>query len=133
MSIKQKVRQTVQTRAESRCEYCHIPDMVTSHTYHVDHIIAIKHDGSDELSNLAWSCLHCNRHKGTDIASYDRDTGELTPFFNPRSDVWNEHFELSGVHLRGKTPIGRVTVRILQMNHLEQIDIRNPLIDIGLF
>ena len=69
MSFNQKVRQTIQLRAESRCEYCHIPDVVTSHTYHIDHIIAIKHDGSDELSNLAWSCLHCNLHKGTDVAS----------------------------------------------------------------
>jgi hypothetical protein len=33
----------------------------------------------------------------------------------------------------GKTPVGRVTVRILQLNHPKQLRIRRELIDLGLW
>jgi 5-methylcytosine-specific restriction endonuclease McrA len=79
--------------------------------HHVEHIIAIKHRGQTALDNLAWSCFQCNGNKGSDIASYDIETGELTRLFHPRTDHWEEHFELdSNAFVVGKTAIGRVTV-----------------------
>ena len=33
-----------------------------------DHIIARKHRGGSERSNLATACFHCNNHKGSNIA-----------------------------------------------------------------
>jgi hypothetical protein len=44
--------------------------------------------------------------------------GDETPLFNPRSQVWSEHFQwiVDGTEVQGKTAIGRVTVLILQMN-----------------
>src|ERR1700678_1489146 len=33
----------------------------------------------------------CKRYKGSDIASVDR-AGHSVRFFNPRRDIWDEHF-----------------------------------------
>lgn len=121
----------MRSRAEARCEYCRLPEDFAVYPFHVEHIIALKHGGSSEPDNLAWSCFQCNVSKGTDVASYDADTGELTPFFNPRMQVWDEHFELVKGEIVGLTPVGRVTARLLQMNSPEQVAIRRALIAIG--
>jgi len=63
-------------------------------SYEVDHIIAIKHGGKVVLENLAYSCQHCNRYKGTDLTTILDNANTLIRIFNPRKDVWNEHFEV---------------------------------------
>lgn len=60
-------------------------------------------------------------------------TGELAPLYNPRLQHWDEHFELVGDEIIGKTPIGRITVRLLQMNHPEQVEARRLIIAAGLW
>jgi 5-methylcytosine-specific restriction endonuclease McrA len=57
----------------------------------IDHIIALEHRGSSDPSNLALSCWICNGNKGSDVASFDK-MGELSRLYNPRSDIWAEHF-----------------------------------------
>jgi 5-methylcytosine-specific restriction endonuclease McrA len=54
------VRQQVSQRANHRCEYCGLPNIFSFQPYQIDHIRAIKHGGSDDLSNLAWTCADCN-------------------------------------------------------------------------
>ncbi len=71
--------------------------------------------------------------KGTDVASYDPETGELTPLYNPRTQNWDDHFETHGAEIRGKTPVGRVTAYLLQFNATEQVDTRQFLISAGLW
>jgi hypothetical protein len=125
------VREQVRQRADARCEYCRKPEAVSTYPHHVEHIIARKHGGSSDLENLAWACFQCNVSKGSDIASYDIETRELTPFFNPRQQDWYDHFDLVEAEIIGKTPVGRVTVRLLQMNHPEEIEVRRQLILAG--
>jgi hypothetical protein len=84
--------------------------------FHVEHIIAKKHGGKDGSTNLAWACIFCNLYKGPNLASLDPDTGELTRLFNPRQDVWGEHFRMEGVRIVGITAIGRTTSWLLEMN-----------------
>lgn len=117
MTIKKAARELVIQRANSRCEYCRLLDIVSVHSFHIDHIIAVKHDGTDDVDNLAWSCLNCNLHKGTDTGSFDRETGNFVFFYNPRKDTWSEHFTLANYQIIGKTPAGQVTVRLFQMNN----------------
>src|SRR5271166_4827055 len=52
-----------------------------------------QHGGLTVLDNLALSCLHCNRHKGPNIAGTDPRTGEVVRLFHPRNDQWSVHFE----------------------------------------
>jgi hypothetical protein len=68
------------------------------------------------LDNLAFACLHCNRHKGPNIAGVDQATGALVRLYHPRLDDWAAHFLWDGRELRGKTLIGRVTIQVLAIN-----------------
>jgi 5-methylcytosine-specific restriction endonuclease McrA len=90
--IPEALRRQVIARARGCCEYCliHQDDVLAAHE--VDHILAEKHRGATILENLCLSCLRCNRHKGSDFASIDVDTGEVAMLFNPRTDQWTQHF-----------------------------------------
>ncbi len=122
----------MRARADVRCEYCLVPERLTLAPHWVDHIIAEKHGGQTEEDNLALSCALCNQHKGTDLASIDPDTGQVAPLFHPRHERWADHFVLVGSRVEGLTATGRVTVRLLQLNHPDRIDERELLLRLGL-
>ena len=131
--LPKAVREQVQKRAQGRCEYCHRPEAYTPYDYHVDHIISRKHRGSDELTNLAWACVRCNGNKGTDVGAFDPQDGVLTTLFNPRTQAWDDHFQLDEALIVGKTAIGRATALLLDMNHPAQVQTRTALIKTGLW
>ncbi|MBW4523508.1 MAG: HNH endonuclease [Scytolyngbya sp. HA4215-MV1] len=114
--IPADLRQMVRDRAQGKCEYCLLHQDFSIYTHEVDHIIAQKHDGQTTPDNLALSCLSCNRHKGTDLATFDPATGEVTLLFNPRNQVWIEHFLLDNGRIDGMTPVGRATAKLLMFN-----------------
>ena len=128
--ISAELRQTIANRAKQLCEYCLIAEADTFYGCEVDHIISLKHGGSSELNNLAYACAFCNRAKGTDIGSIST-AGEFTRFFNPRTDVWSEHFRLEGATIRPLTAIGEVTARVLRLNESARIHERNEMIQFG--
>jgi hypothetical protein len=92
--------------------------------FSVDHIVAAQHGGETEANNLALACLHCNRHKGPNIAGLDSETGGIVRLYNPRTDAWSAHFEWRGAELIGRTPIGRATVRVCAINAPDIIAVR---------
>ncbi len=118
-------RRLVEQRAESRCEYCRLPQSAAPlFRFHVDHVTPRQHQADDSLDNLALACPHCNRRKGPNLTSIDPESGRLVPLFNPRTQNWSTHFERSGSELRGLTAVGRATARLLAMNDEEQQAIR---------
>ena len=129
--ISSELRQKVIERAESRCEYCRFPLAASLLNFEMEHIIAEKHGGSSEEDNLALACPHCNRFKGSDLGSLDSETGILTPFFNPRTQSWGEHFQLDGAMIVPLSAEGRVTVKILQLNYPERLLERERLIKVN--
>ncbi len=52
------VRTQVAERAFYRCEYRLIKEEDSFFPFHVDHVMARKHGGSDALDNLAYACPH---------------------------------------------------------------------------
>ena len=126
--IRPSLRRAVRERANWCCEYCGIPDHIPLFPHEPDHIIALKHGGLTTSENLAYACFECNRAKGSDIASLDPMTGILTPLFNPRTQVWREHFQLNGAIIEPVTPIGRVTVKVLNLNNPARIAIRENVL-----
>jgi hypothetical protein len=130
--IPAELREFVRQRAGRRCEYCHLPDAVQLLPFHVEHIIAKQHGGSDEPENLAWACDRCNAYKGPNLTSLDPIGGELTELFHPRRDMWQEHFQLVAGEIHGLSPTGRVTVRLLQMNSRHRVELRRELQEQGL-
>ncbi|MEK6231591.1 MAG: HNH endonuclease [Luteolibacter sp.] len=94
------------------------------HTYHVEHIIARQHRGTDDFSNLALACHHCNLFKGPNLTSRDPDGDALVTLFHPRQHLWVEHFKIESAHVIGLTDIGRTTVFLLEMNADQRVDLR---------
>jgi hypothetical protein len=101
--------------------------------HEIDHIIAQKHGGKTDADNLALCCTLCNKYKGTDIASLDPDTGELVGLFHPRQHQWSQHFQVDGARFVALSPVGKVTIAVLQLNHRARVEERYLLITAGLF
>lgn len=120
------VRQ-VWRRAGERCEYCHLPADLYPLVFHVDHIIPRQHGGPTELDNLALACLHCNRHKGPNLAGIDPLDGKVVQLFHPRRDSWLEHFEWHQAELTGRSAIGRCTIVVLSINAADFQAVRESL------
>src|SRR5258708_6762618 len=111
------LRQLVRDRADCRCEYCHLPDFAApASAFHVEHVIAKQHGGSDEPENRAWSCHRCNFSKGPNLSGKDPLTDNVVRLFDPRRQAWTRHFERLGALIVGRTQTGRATIAVLDMN-----------------
>jgi HNH endonuclease len=126
--VSRHLAASVALRSKHRCEYCRLPQEATQTPFHPDHIISIKHGGKASSGNLAWTCFYCNSYKGPCVAGYDPESGRLTRLFNPREDLWNEHFRWRGSAIIGVTAIGRTTILVLNLNHPDRLRLRNQLI-----
>lgn len=89
--------------------------------------------GPTAVDNLALACIHCNRFKGPNVAGLKPDNGEIVRLFHPRRDIWTEHFIWDGPRLEALTPIGRVTIALLQINDPEVVAVRSTLHEEGVF
>lgn len=132
-SIPSALRQLVCERALGKCEYCLIHQDFSIYTHEIDHIIALKHSGQTTAENLALSCLSCNRHKGSDFATLDPSSGEIILLFNPRLQIWAEHFALNSARIEGITSIGQATARLLMFNTSTRLLSRQVLIAQGCY
>jgi hypothetical protein len=94
-------RRFVQSRAGHRCEYCRIHEDDEPYSFHVEHIVATKHGGDDNPTNLAWSCQHCNLGKSSNLSGWIE--GQVVALFNPRRQRWQRHFRWRGSRLVTKT------------------------------
>jgi hypothetical protein len=127
--VDAETRRLVRQRAENRCEYCHLPEVLGDVTFHVEHIVARQHQGGDKLSNLALACDRCNLTKGPNLST--KVEGETVELFHPRQHQWNDHFAFSGPEIVGVTPIGQATVRLLKMNAPRRVAIRRRMLERG--
>lgn len=127
--METSARELVRQRAGGRCEYCRLPEEVDEWPFHLEHVIAKQHGGSDSTDNLCWSCSRCNFYKGPNVASIDLNTGAIVRLFHPRHDAWKEHFAVRGAHIFGITEVGRATVQLLHMNDHRRLDLRRNLIE----
>jgi DNA-directed RNA polymerase subunit RPC12/RpoP len=122
----------VRQRAGYRCEYCRLPESASALRFHIEHIVARQHGGTDDMANLALACPECNYQKGTNLTGMDPDTGALTPLFHPRRDEWATHFGWDGARIVGRTATGRTAVWLLEMNTGDRVRWRELLFRLGL-
>jgi 5-methylcytosine-specific restriction endonuclease McrA len=124
--MDERTKAAVRERAGNRCEYCKLhQENSPLAPLHVEHVIPKFHGGSDDLDNLAFACIDCNLHKGTNLTGIDPQTKQVTELFHPRRQQWNDHFAWRGIYLFGKTPLGRTTIRVLNMNSEDQLALRS--------
>jgi len=122
-------------RASHRCEYCKAPEIVFNFPFEVEHIVPLSRQGSNDEANLALACRSCNLRKGNRIRGVSSRFNAEVRFFNPRKDLWSEHFKViseSGEVL-GITSVEEVTVEYLEMNSSAQVAARRLWIRLGLF
>jgi HNH endonuclease len=121
-------RRSVRQRASHRCEYCHLPQSAQPFvTFHVEHILARQHGGSDDPENLCLACERCIAAKGPNLSGLDGITGSVERLFDPRRQAWSDHFQFRGPVIIGLTAIGRVTVQVLDMNERRRVQLRAAL------
>ncbi len=132
--ISEALRRQVEERAQNYCEYCCYPGLVSSQRLTIDHIKPRKSGGKTEFENLALCCSGCNEHKYKKTHGIDPETGEKAALFNPRQQVWTEHFEWSDdfTHVIGRTAYGRATEKALCMNRVNLVTARSELAKLGL-
>ena len=122
----------VRERAGGRCEYCRIREQDFGHLSHqIDHVRSGQAGGSDDPSNLALACQHCNAHKGPNVGGVSETSGRVIRLFHPRRDRWATHFRFDGPTLVGRTVRGRATVQMLDLNAPRLVRIRRALIAEG--
>jgi HNH endonuclease len=124
--IPETIQLTVRDRAKYLCEFCHADERWQYVKFTVDHVVPLSLGGSDLLDNLTLACFHCNRRKTNRLTAKDPISETEVPIFNPRQDVWAEHFVWSedGSIVIGVTTIGRATVAALLLNRDRVVPIR---------
>jgi hypothetical protein len=124
-SVPAALDRRVRLRAGNRCEYCGISQERQEATFHIDHIVPRVARGLTSIDNLALACVSCSLRKGARTDRTDPVTSESTRLFNPRQDVWSEHFHVGdGFRIVGLTSVGGATSELLQMNRPLAVEIR---------
>ena len=126
------LRTFVRERAGHRCEYCGLHEDDAEYiAFHVEHVIARQHGGSDAPETLCFACSECNWAKGPNLSGLLN--GKLYPLFNPRTQQWDRHFRWEHTTLVGKTKTGIVTVQVLNINKTSRVMLRENLLFEGRF
>jgi len=116
--IPKEIDARVRVMAHNRCGYCLSPQHLVMARLEIEHIIPLAKHGHNHEINLWLACPLCNRAKSDKITAIDPETGTEVSLFNPRTQVWSEHFYWAddGIRIIGRTPIGRATVIALHLS-----------------
>jgi hypothetical protein len=81
------------------------------------------------------SCRSCNVFKSNFLFGIDENGFESERLFNPREDIWVEHFkvDLKTFEIIGTTKIGFGTINRLKINSKIQLSARNQWYKLDLF
>jgi hypothetical protein len=116
--ISDELRKQVIQRANRFCEYCRASMKILG-IMEIDHIVPVTAEGSTTLDNLCLACRSCNSAKRNYQSGNDPVTHDDVSLFNPRTQVWSEHFAWNDdyIDIQGISAIGRATVLRLDMNN----------------
>jgi hypothetical protein len=118
------LRSSVVQRAGNRCEYCALAQVGQEAAFHIDHVIPRALAGPTTEDNLALACVSCSLRKGAQRDAVDPESGAMVPVFNPRTQVWADHFQWNGEVAIARTATGRATIALLAINRPLIIEIR---------
>jgi len=126
-------RRVVIERANNCCEYCLSQARFATQSFAVEHIIPRYAGGETKLENLALSGFGCNSHKYTKTGALDPQTNTVVPLFNPREQVWSDHFTWDNTfrYIIDQTATGRATIEALHLNRPELVNLRRVLHVVG--
>jgi hypothetical protein len=133
--ISKDLEKQVREASKNRCNYCLLPQSLTSYKLEIEHIYPSSKGGTSEKSNLCLACRSCNLHKSAKIYGLDAVTAKRVRLFNPNRQKWAEHFAWNKdkTVIVGKTACGRATIYPLKMNDDLQTNARKVWKLTGLF
>jgi hypothetical protein len=132
--ISQELREKVKKAAQNRCGYCLAPQKLMMARLEIEHLQPSSKGGTDGEENLWLACPFCNAHKADKVEGLDPFSKDVVKLFNPRLQVWHEHFEWheDGTKIIGKTIIGRATVSALHLDSdADAIETRRAWVSVG--
>src|SRR5688500_10671355 len=88
------LRERVAAQAKHRCGYC-LANERYGFSVEIEHIVPRALGGDTVEENLWLACRDCNGRKGHRIVSPDPQTGQVVRLFDPRRQIWREHFAWS--------------------------------------
>jgi len=132
--FSKKQKQAISQRAAGRCEYCQTPANYAPSPFPSEHVTPSSKGGLDDLTNIAFACNGCNWFKSNKTEAIDPQTGILLPLFNPRQQIWSDHFKWTEDQLKmvALTPIGNATIETLKLNREGLVNLRFALLAIGI-
>ena len=121
-----RLQQQVREDAGQRCGYCLSSEAITGIPLEIEPLLPESSGGLTTRGNLWLACHRCNKFKGNRVEVPDPVTRVMVPLFNPRRQIWHEHFRWSadGTRVLGLTPSGRATVEALQINNAYAVEAR---------
>jgi hypothetical protein len=131
--ISEALRQRVLEQAGNRCGYCLSAQQYMMGQLEIEHIRPKSLGGDDSEDNLWLACRLCNGYKGSQIEALDPESGQVITLYNPRFQLWSQHFKWSesGTHIVGKNPRGRATILALQLNNPVAVTVRQNWVSAG--
>jgi len=117
--IPAELAERIRSDARHRCGYCLVGEHLVGMLMEFEHLTPLSALGETVEENLWLSCRNCNGYKQARIEAVDPETNQAVRLFNPRRQIWDEHFRWSEdrVTVIGLTPMGRATVEALKMNN----------------
>ncbi len=131
--ISKDLRQRVAKQGRYRCGYCLTAESIVGQSMELDHLTPQSLGGPTTEENLWLACSLCNAYKGDRVSAQDPESGRFVRLFNPRYQLWEEHFLWvdSGVRMGGKTSVGRATIRAMRLNRALLIEARRLWMSAG--
>jgi hypothetical protein len=123
----------IRTEARNRCGYCLGEQKYILAWLEIEHIYPRAKGGTSEKENLWLACPFCNAFKSSQTHSTDPKTKRKVSLFNPRTQIWKNHFEFGSdkVTIIGKTMCGRATVKALKLNNELAFETRKHWVSVG--
>jgi HNH endonuclease len=131
--VPRRLRERVARTAGYCCGYCRTPELIAGFRLTVEHLIPEAKGGKTVEENLWLACHACNEFKGARIHGADPATGKRVRLWNPRRQIWPDHFSWSedGTEIIGLTSCGRATVATLQLNRPQLVAARSLWVQLG--
>ncbi len=120
MSVSTEKREATRLAYTYCCGYCGLSETDIGSKLDIDHYQPTKHNGTDDLDNLVYTCPACNRFKG----EYWPQEGDPDSFYllHPDENDVSSHIVLMpNGRLAGITPRGWFHLRWLHLNRPQSI------------
>lgn len=133
--ISEALYQAVAQDAAHACGYCRAPQRVLPYRLEIEHLTPVSLGGGDDRANLWLGCHKCNKLRSNRVTAIDPLTQREVSLFHPRHHVWKDHFswEHEGLHIVGRTAIGRATVAALRLNDVYHQSARSVWMVAGIY